>query len=341
MAPPEGYPATTEKWELSRAQLHAFIELVYTRFFESPELFGLPKGADSYLIKEGDEKDKKSELKRKYKQIHTVIDRGLDFLMQLGVRGEAVDDAMLVTPDAYADILQSSKVGKKFIQALMACGVEIQSGQAAVMVRHMGFPLMADAWAALAHACAEHKQALVGRFNFARCDFRALLGDYVPDALTLYRFFSEEEQAHLRDLHEFLLKLHYKPLITISEMPYWMVQYQGPRKIKSSPFFQVELSERYLNPLQVYVKLVSVDRLAPLMSGQPDFLQADLFTRAYKCNGDACGWCKTRPYVGPSVLEYKGQQRSVCWYSNPDLMAMDDQTTALVKQYALFHQELA
>ncbi|MEW6524155.1 MAG: hypothetical protein AB1445_11430 [Bacillota bacterium] len=49
--------------------------------------------------------------------------------------------------------------------------------------------------------------------------------------------------------------------------------YQGNRKTKATPLFEVEYSERHLDPLRAKIKCASANRLAALIPLQPEILQ--------------------------------------------------------------------
>jgi hypothetical protein len=55
----------------------------------------------------------------------------------------------------------------------------------------------------------------------------------------------------------------YHPEIQYYGMSGFEVQYQGPKKIKASPLLRVMYSYRHLDPLQVDIKCVSVNRAIP------------------------------------------------------------------------------
>jgi hypothetical protein len=138
-----------------------------------------------------------------------------------------------------------------------------------------------------------------------------------------------------------MTSLNYKPEYQYYGMSGWEVQYQGRKEVKASPLLRIEYSERYLNQLRVGIKCASTNRLAPLFSQQPVFLQEDFFKRAYGCQGEKCNWCASKKNLGPSVLEFNGESRTVCWYSNPDVVDLDDQAVKLIEQYVVMHEQLA
>jgi hypothetical protein len=165
--------------------------------------------------------------------------------------------------------------------------------------------------------------------------------NHIPSALDLYRMFIPEDFERVRELDEFLAQLDYKPVFQIYGAHGWEVQYQGKRKIKTSPLVRIEYSERHRNPLRVNIKCASTNRLIPLIYQQPERLRADFLGRTYECQDDACGWCRNKKSLGPSVYDYDGERRSICWYTNPDFSSFDDSSVALIEEYAIFHEQLA
>lgn len=68
-------------------------------------------------------------------------------------------------------------------------------------------------------------------------------------------------------------------------------------------------------------------------------LQEDFFHRSTPC-GD-CGWCDQRKNLGPSIFEFDGMQKKICWFTIGDMGAMDDEKVEIIQQYALMHEQLA
>ena len=192
----------------------------------------------------------------------------------------------------------------------------------------------------LALSCAAYKNERIGKFLFARCDFKALAPGYEPDVLELYRISGPEEFAQVASLHGFFNAKGYHFNLEVGGPFAWVVKYQGNKKIKATPLFQIEYDDRRANPLKMNIKCASTNRIVNLLPNQPQFLQDDFMRRVYNCNGDKCGWCRNQKNLGPSHIQYDGEERVVCWFSNGDILKIDEGTIKLVQQYALMHDQL-
>jgi len=210
-----------------------------------------------------------------------------------------------------------------------------------VLVSNSRYPYMMLALKALADACGQRDDENLARFLFASCDFRALDADYQPDVLDgLRKTLSSDAYTYGAEVHRVLLDMAYEPTFKIGGNLDWIVEYQGPRAIKSSPFFTFEYDERQECPLMMRVKCAATNRLVPLLDQQPESLQADFYHSAFACAGASCGWCKTRKALGPSVIKHEGEKRTICWYMQREFGRVDDAAVALVKQYADWHAAL-
>jgi hypothetical protein len=89
------------------------------------------------------------------------------------------------------------------------------------------------------------------------------------------------------------------------------------------------------------IKCASTARIAELLPKQSALLQEDFQRRVNECRGDECGWCRNNKTLGPSVLEFGGEFRTVCWYTNPDIRVFDEHTVELIEQYERMHAGLA
>lgn len=326
-------------------ELYTFLKELYQAMYDSPALFGLPEAPDD-CIRE-DEKDRTGHLaalNRGLKKPRDTIAIGLFFLTMIGAVGKsAVDDVsgaqlLLVDHEDYATILKDLKVKKPFLAGLAQVGLAIDRLDACVLVRSPRFPEMLHPMKGLALSSDMTEDLNLGRFNFARCKFISAGESPEPDALELYRYFSPAAYARAARLHEYFLSQGYKPLVSVHDVHAWQVQYQGRRQVKSTPLVQIEYSERFHNPLRAQIKCASANRIAPLLSRQPRLLQADFFQRTFACSD--CGWCKNKKNMGPSLIEFEGRQKRVCWYVLPELKELDDDAVTLVQQYAGMHEEL-
>jgi hypothetical protein len=325
--------------EQSQRDLYAFFNALYDHLFEQPDLFGLPTAPDAAIMEnETNEKDKKQAVKKLLDKPRGMIAAGLDFLILTGIQGTSEQGVLIV--DDYPGLIKQSRVGKKFMIGLEKTGLVISQAKSTGVIENRSFPEMMPALQALAKACAAYDSAQVGRFLFAGCDFRALQG-YQPQAADLYRVFEGEDYARAAELHTYFSDRHYKTEIGIGGTFAWTVKYQGDRKVKASPLFQVEYEERYAHSQRMQIKCASTARIAELLPKQSALLQEDFQRRVNECRGDECGWCRNNKTLGPSVLEFGGEFRTVCWYTNPDIRVFDEHTVELIEQYERMHAGLA
>ncbi len=326
-------------WVEEQADLHAFFQALYSDIYAQPERFGLPVRPDDCIAEnQPNEKDKKQEVKRLLDRPKAMIEAGLDFIMKAGIQG--VLDGKMLRIEHYPAILTESKITKKFLAGLEGIGIVVSTSGDQAIISNARFSAMIPALQALAKRCAAYSDERLGKFVFATCDFRALNG-YETQAQDLYHAFDGAEAQLVTDLHEYFESKGYKAEIDIHAPGAWTVKYQGDRKVKSSPLYQVDYLDRYLRPLRMQIKCASTHRLEEVLPSQPQFLKDDLERRVSTCRGDECRWCQTRSYVRPAVLEFHGEPRTVCWYTNPDVRDFDDQTIELIQQYEQMHALLA
>jgi hypothetical protein len=203
------------------------------------------------------------------------------------------------------------------------------------------FPKMMPALKSLATSCSHYSDSWLGRFNFARADFRAMDGSFYPSTLDLYAIFDSIDFDRLKRLDQFFTEQNYRPLVGIRAVNAWEVQYQGPSRIKASPLLRIHFDPRFKVPLQVDIKCASTSRIIPLVYKQPRFLQEDFARRVHTCRADACNWCKDRKGLGPSIFEVDGLCRTICWYHDPTIPELNEDSLRLVQQYAVMHAALA
>jgi hypothetical protein len=324
----------------SARDLHAFFGAFYQRLFDAPAEFGLPTAPDDCIT--GEEKngtEKKAELNRKLSKPREMLGAGLDFLMLAGQKGRLTEDGLCLAmaPVEIETFVQKSRNKKQFLKGFGGVGLEISE---AGIFRCSNHPAMFPALKALAEACAQCKDERLGKYNFGRCDFRALDPNYKPSPQDLFHVFNPPDFEHAARLDAYFTARGYKAIFQVNNFFEWEIQYQGKRQIKGSPLARIGYSERFRNALRLGVKCASTDRLLPLLPQQPRSLQEDFSRRVFNCNGDACGWCKTRPHLGPSVYEFDGVQRTICWFSNQDIAELNDETEELIHQYAEMHEQL-
>jgi hypothetical protein len=270
-----------------------------------------------------------------------MIVKGLDFLMAAGKSGRPEGQNLVFDLDVYAAFVKKFKTARKFLAGMASAGLTVCEADGKAVLGNSRYPAMMLALKTLADRCSQYSDQKTVRFHLARCDFRALEKDYSPDAMDLYRVFSPPDLARVTLLHEFLIRMNYKTTVGFYAVGGWAVNYQGKKQIKATPLFQIELDERDKNALQLHLKCASANRIVALIPKQPRSLQDDFYhQRKYTCRGAECGWCKGRKWLSPAVLVYDGKETTICWYTNPDVKELNDDTVELIKQYAFLHEEL-
>jgi len=328
--------------EPSARQLQAFLDDLYTLLYQSPEKFGLPLDEDASIVgNEEDPKQFKQDVKKKLDRPLKLIQRGMDFLLEAGKQAKLVEAGLLLETDCYAQLLKENKIKKIFLSGLASTGWEsIEAGEHTILTCST-YPHMMPALQKLAQACGKFENSRLGKFNFARADFRALDSRFTPPAQDLYAILDPVDTGRLLRLDQFFSQQNYRPLIQIYGIGGWEVQYQGPTKIKSSPLLRIQLDMRYRVTLKVDIKCASTNRIIPLIYRQPRFLQEDFSQRVYYCKDNLCNWCQDKKGLGPSVFEFDGQRNTICWYHNPTIPELNEDSLQLVQQYTLMHAELA
>lgn len=339
LAPLFEVPENGNEMARSRGELHAFFVSLYHEIFNRPEQFGLPQGEDlSVGEHEPDQKEKKQQVKRLLDKPKAMIAAGLEFLMQAGLHGNLEGEALVLS--RYSEVVKQCKAGGKFLKGFESVGLLIAISNDTAQLQNVKFPHMLPALQTLASACAAFDSDRLGRFQFARCDFRALQG-YQPQALDLYQVLEGDEQSKILALHEYFGARGFKALAEAAGPAAWSVKYQGDRKIKATPLFQVDYDDRYARPLRLQIKCVSTQRIAELLPRQPQALQDDFMRRANVCRKDECNWCRNQKTLGPSDVFYKGEWRTLCWYSTPDIHELNAETVEIIEQYEQMHAKLS
>jgi hypothetical protein len=335
-------PSEQQEMQVSQQELAGFFRALYQCVYDHPETFGLSL-AEDVCAEEGDSKEAKQEVAKKIKKPRVKMAHGIDFLYLIGQHGELVDHSLrLGQTDHAAFFAKSPRVKRKLVQGMGEVGLTVSEGDEAVMVGNARYPNMMPALKALAEACGQRADERMGKYLFARCDFCALVPEYQPDALDVLRTVtSPSEYERAVELHRALEALAYRPELVIDGTSGWRIQYQGKRAVKATPLFDLEYDERLKYQLVLRFKCASTNRLVPLLSQQPEPLQQDFFQHAHNCAGSKCGWCKTRKGMGPSVLKYGGERRTICWYMQRRFYGVDREAVDLVKHYVLLHEALA
>ncbi len=328
--------------EVSQRALHTFFQTFYTKLCQSPDLFGLPLAPDDCFTGEETGKagtKKKAELNKKLQKPREMIADGLEFLMLAGQQGDLRGGAIYLPADAYTSYLKGARARKTFLKGMESVGLRVNLDGPSAVVSSAQFPAMLPALQALASACASAEDLKLGKFNFARCDFRALDPRHHPSAMDLYHVFHPADYQRVALLHQFFSGLGYRPVFQIYGIFGWEVQYQGKRQVKSSPLLRIEYQERCRYPLIINLKCASALRITPLIPQQPRFLQEDFHHRVNNCGN--CDWCKNKKGFGPSQFEFDGVQKQICWYVNGNMDELNDDSVKLIEQYAVMHEELA
>ncbi len=326
----------------AQRDLRGFFTALYAAMYQDAGRFGLPTGADDGLLGETEGSDRKQEVTRKLKKPREVLGVAVEMLQEMGSTGQLAGDDLLFHKAAFQALSASKARARKAVLAGMAdAGLAIVEEEGGTALRNSRFPRMMPALKEMAERCAASPEPGLATFHFARCDFRALRQEHQPGAPALLGFFAPEARERALRLHAFLLSTGHQPTCRICGMHAWDIQYQGPRKIKGSPLMQIEYSERHRDPLQVRVKCASADRLLPTFAEQPQAVRDDFRRRVHRCGGASCGWCKSRKNLGPSVLEHKGEKLTICWYTCPDVGALNDDALETLQGYVHWHQILA
>jgi hypothetical protein len=334
-APGAGQPQDDQAQ--GRQDLHGFFKAFYENLYRQPDLFGLPLGEDDWIEEdEPHEKEKKQAVTARLKKPKEMLTRALDFLIGAGVQGRLVGERLVL--DQGADLVKQARVARKFLAGLESAGLAVTPEKDGLTLQNSQFPGMLPALQELANACTRFPRQQENQFHFARCDFGALQPGYGPQPMDLYRDFAGADLPRLTALHEFFTGLGYHTTGGISEPFFWIVQYQGDRKIKSTPFFQVEYQDRYRKPVRVSIKCASTGRLAGLLPYQSQALQDDFIRRANLCQ--KCDWCRNNKTLGPTVVQYKGEDKTLCWYTAPEVRWFDDRSVELIEEYAQMHAAL-
>lgn len=325
----------------SQAELHSFFRDCYQRAYDQPESFGLPVTEDLYT-EPGVSKEEKRAVTTQTKKVRAKMEHGLDFLYLVGQQGELVIQGLELGREDYdAFLSKNARAKRQALEGLREVGLTISEGNGSVRVTNTRYPDMMPALQALVEACEERGDKAAQQLFFARCDLRAFDVDYRPEALDLLRLAtSSSAYEHAAELHHILEEMGYEPNLRFSHVFDWKVEYQGNRKIKSTPFFEFEYDDRQKDQLVMRVKCASTNRLVPLLAQQSDLLQQDFFEYAHKCGAPKCDWCKTRKALGPSVLERDGDKKTICWWMQRQFAEVNAEAVDLVRQYALFHEAL-
>jgi hypothetical protein len=318
------------------ALLHTFFKQLYDSLYDQPERFGLPQDADLSIAEvEVNAKEKKQEVKRRLDKPRGMIMAGLDFLRLAGAQGSLEGQALEID-GGYAALVKQSKISKKFFGGLESVGMTLTVVKDCARLKNKLYPQMMAGLRELARGCTAFRDAEMGKFQFARCDFSLR-----PEPADLYNAFTGQEYALVMKLHEFFSQKGYKTTCEVNGSLAWVVKYQGSRKVKATPLFQIDYDDRHARPLRMQIKCASAQRIAGLLPQQSQLLQYDFSQRGYACRGDECGWCRNNKTLGPTEVTFNGETRTICWYVNPDIREINEDTVELVREYEQLHAQLA
>ena len=192
----------------------------------------------------------KAELNKKRKKPQDLIMAGLDFLMSAGCSGQLEGQALALDEESAARVKKVRSL-RTFIQGLSAAGLQLVEEGGVLRLENPTYLAMMPALKGLANACSLVPDPRLGVFHFARCDFRALQPGFIPDPLDLYKAFSSADYERVAELHQYFSGKNYQSIVEIAGVNAWTVKYQGCRKIKATPFFQVDYQERCRDLVQL------------------------------------------------------------------------------------------
>ena len=327
--------------QASQIELHGFFCDYYQRAYDQPETFGLPVTED-LCTGQGASKEEKRAVATQTKKVRVKMGHGLDFVYLAGQQGKVVDRGLEMGREDYdAFLSKNARAKRKSLDGLREVGLGVDEEDGVIRVTNTRYPHMMPALQALVKACQARDDKAAQQMLFARCDLRALEPDYWPEALDVLRaVMPSSAYEHAVRLHHMLGEMGYKPNLRFANVFDWKVEYQGSRKIKSTPFFEFEYDDRQKVQLVMRVKCASTNRLVPLLSQQPVSLQQDFYEHAHNCGAPKCDWCKTRKSLGPSVLEWDDSKKTICWWMQRHFRKVNGEAVEMVRHYALFHEAL-
>jgi hypothetical protein len=144
--------------------------------------------------------------------------------------------------------------------------------------------------------------------------YQRMLSQFLP---VLPEGLNAVQQAKMRgaqeDLHAYFTSKKYQVKVEIGRMFSWTVKYQGKKKIKATPLFQIDFDERLLHRMRAGIKCASAQRIVPLLPNQSQALQDDFSQRSFTCGN--CHWCDNQKSFGPVDYEYRGEKREFRYQS--------------------------
>jgi hypothetical protein len=295
----------------------------------------MPTGEDLAMQEDHhhpDQKKLKSTINRELKKAHRIMGMFLDFLELIGSSYQSgrIDETRLAE---FAT--ENPRTKKKLFDALSPLvtlnGETISSERSTA-----AFAALVDL-VERADRVSDPKQ---WRYNFSRLDLASISQCRYPDSEEIFQVFDPDERKILEAVHRYFLSKGYRYTFAEDGVRKWEIKYQGDRKKKGSPLFQIDYDERFYNPMRLFIKCAAVGRIAPLLKGFSESLRDDFYKRVHMCNEEKCGWCKDRKGLGPTVLTIEGEERNVCWYTRSEIDEVNDMTVLLIQEYEQLHSAL-
>ncbi len=332
-------PGTTNADTESRRQLHDFLAALYDCMYEDPSLFGMSVADDDFLENDVHGGDHNSTVVRKLNRPRKKIAATVELLRGFGEYGQPENGNLLIPIPEYREMLSTMpKVLAKCIAGLGEVGLVVSENADSAAIGSERFPDMMKALAELALAQTTEGDKELRHIHFARCDFNSLDEDYQLDVEEIFSYFRPGARKHAMALHSFLLEMGYTTTVKAKDFGIheWELDYQGPRKIKSSQLVRIRYCDRYHDPEHVWVMPAAAARLVPHFPDQPERVQDDFRDRVNACDPN-CSWCESKKGLGPAELE----GRTICWYTSVRPKAINDESMALVRDYVRWHEALA
>ncbi len=321
----------------SRRQLHDFFAALYDLMYEDPAQFGMSTAADDFLENDTHGGDHSSAILRKLNQQRNKITATTELLRSAGESGRLEDDSLRIPVTKYREMVaRTPKVLAKCLAGLAEIGLLVVERDGDVVVGNSRFPKMMAALSELARAQKARRRSKLGHMCFARCDFNSLDADYEPGVEGLFSYFDPGTRDQATALHEFMLETGHTAGFAHGKIHEWELDFQGPRKIKSTQLVRIRYDDRDRDSGLVYVLCAASARLVPYFDEQPEPVQDDFRERIHECDPN-CNWCEDRKGLGPAELE----GRTICWFTSNRPHAIDDESMQLVRDYVRWHGALA
>jgi hypothetical protein len=324
-----------------RRQLRDFLAALYDVMYEDPARFGMSVAADDYLEHDEQGGDHKNTVLRKLKQPRRRIATTIELLRSFGEHGRLTDDGLLMPLADYRALIATAPgIYARCIKGLAEAGLTLEDLDTGVVASSARYPQMMAALAELARAQTARQDGKQGHTNLARCDYGSLSEDHQAGVEDVFSYLEPEAREHATRLHEYMLEAGYAAKMAMFGIHECEVDYQGPRKIKTTQLVRIRYDDRYRDPAGVYVMPAATNRLVPHLADAPERLQSDFLGRVHECHPD-CRWCEKKKSLGPAEIGVGGESRSVCWFTQPSFIDIGDGDMELVREYVRWHEALA